>query len=91
MRKVIIAIMIISALLSVGCGQYTARKLGGTSTQTLNTNEKLVNVTWKNDSLWIVTRPMRQGEIAETYEFKESSVFAVFEGTVIIKEVKSEG
>lgn len=88
MRKHFIMVILIVSMLLTGCGQYTARNLGGTSTETLQPNVKLVNVTWKEKSLWIITRPMQPNEKAETYEFKESSLMGVLEGKIIIKEVK---
>ena len=86
LKKFILVCLIIGSLiLSTGC-QYTARKLGGTTTEQLPPNTKLVNVTWKENSLWLVTRPMRSDEQPETYEFKESSIFGIMEGKIIIKE-----
>lgn len=70
----------------VGCSQYTARKYGGSYTVELPKGEKLVNVTWKEDSLWYMTRPMKADEEPETYKFKEDSIAGVMEGTVTIKE-----
>ena len=88
MKKYFILLAILMIILTGSCGQYTARNLGGTATETLAPNVKLVNVTWKEKSLWLVTRPMKPDEKAETYEFKESSLMGVLEGKIIIKEVK---
>lgn len=66
-----------------------ARQFGGTVTINLESNRKLVNVSWKkDDSLWILTRKMRKDEEAETYEYKEDSAFGVIEGTVVVIEHK---
>lgn len=66
-----------------------ARQFGGTVTINLESNRKLVNVSWKkDDSLWILTRKMRRDEEAETYEYKEDSAFGVIEGTVVVIEHK---
>lgn len=70
-----------------GC-QWGARKFGGDYTHELPKGEKLVNVTWKEDSLWYLTEPMDKDDIAETYKFQADSVFGIFEGTVTIKESK---
>lgn len=43
-------------------------------------------ITWKDDSLWYLTRPMREGETAETHVFKQSTSMGVFEGTVTVVE-----
>lgn len=45
---------------------------------------KLELITWKEDSLWYLTRPMREDEVAETHIYKQSSEFGIFEGSVII-------
>lgn len=73
---------------SSGLSNYAAKKLGGTSSEELPPNKKLVNVTWKDTHLWILTRDMKPNEVPETYEFKETSTFGIVEGTVVIKESK---
>ena len=66
-----------------------AKKFGGTAVEQLPQGTKLVNITWKEpDSMWILTRPMREGEVAESYEFNESSGFGIIQGKVILQEVK---
>lgn len=85
MKKLIL--IAILALGMVGCTEnQRARSLGGTSTIALTPNKKLVNLTWKETDLWILTRDRKEGEVPETYEFKEDSSFGVIEGTVIVKE-----
>jgi hypothetical protein len=79
--------MLLVAMLFSGCTQnYRAKELGGTATEVLEKGRKLVNVTWKDDNLWILTRPMATEDTVETYTFKESSSFGMFQGTVVIKE-----
>jgi len=74
-------------LLATGCTEnQRARSFGGTSTHELPPNSKLVTATWKQDDLWMLTRPMHTNDTAETYEFRESSSFGLMEGKVIIKE-----
>ena len=46
---------------------------------------KLEEITWKDDDLWYLTRPMRDNESAETHTFDQSTDFG-FEGQVIIIE-----
>lgn len=94
MRKVLCIIMILAICLSLcgcmsGC-QSAARDFGGEVTITLPANEKLEVITWKEDSLWYLTRPMREGEEAETHVYKQSSEWGVFEGTVTIIETKTD-
>lgn len=77
------------ALLLSGCDQAIAREFGGNITLTLEPNEKLEMITWKDDdSLWYLTRPMHEDEKAETHTFQQSSEFGIFEGTVTVVEVK---
>jgi hypothetical protein len=87
MKKLIIAICSISILAS--CTQNErAKNFGGTATINLPENTKLVNVTWKEDQIWYLTRPMSSTDSAETYTFYEESSYGVMEGTVILKESK---
>ena len=75
--------------LCLGCtANQRAKQLGGTTTENLPQGKKLVMATWKADSLWVLTRPMREGEEAERYEFKEYSSYGILQGTVVFQEVK---
>ena len=74
-----------------GCDQGVARSLGGDMTLELEPGQKLEMITWKEDSLWYLTRPMRDDEEPETHTFQQSSEFGVFEGTVTIVESVVEG
>jgi hypothetical protein len=49
-----------------------------------------VTVSWKekDGSLWILSRPMREGEEPETWSYKAKSSFGIFEGEVVLKESK---
>jgi hypothetical protein len=74
---------------AIACTQNkNAKTFGGTADYTLPENTKLVNGSWKGEDLWLLTRPMRPEETAETYKMIEKSNFGVWEGTVVIKEVK---
>ncbi len=63
-----------------------AKKYGGTATIELPKNVKLINVTWKDEELWYLHRPRRDGETIETYSFKENSKWGLIEGEVIFQE-----
>lgn len=91
MKKLTTAIILMGCicLLSAGCTEnQRARQFGGTSTQSLPAGQKLLVAAWKQDNLWLLTRPMKTGELPETYELRESSSFGVMEGKVIITETK---
>lgn len=88
-KKLILMVAIATTMLLTGCtSQYVAREWGGTAEVKLPPNEKLIHITWKEDHLWYLTRPMTKEDVAETYSFQESSSWGVFEGTVIVKETK---
>ena len=85
---VFVVLPVFIAFACMGC-QGMARDMGGTVTIQLEPNEKLEEITWKDsDSLWYLTRPMREDEVAETHVFQESSEFHVIEGQVVIVERK---
>ena len=75
-------------LANVPSCNFMARSFGGTITVNLPDNQKLVNATWKNSSLWYLTKPMKSEDVAENYTFKEDANFGVMEGTVIFVEHK---
>ena len=82
---------ILSLGLLTGCDQGVARSFGGDMTLELELGQKLEMITWKDDSLWYLTRPMQDGEKPETHTFQQSSEFGVFEGTVtIIESIEGE-
>lgn len=88
MKKRLVIIGIIAATIGVimtGC-QGAARSLGGSITLRLDPGLKLEEITWKDDSLWYLTRPMREDEVPETHTFQQSSEWGVFEGTVTVIE-----
>lgn len=70
---------------ATGC-QTATRNFGGTTTLKLEPNEKLEEITWKDDSLWYLTRPMRDDEEPEVHIFKESDSLGILEGTVKVIE-----
>ena len=71
----------------IGC-QTVTKDFGGSTTVELEPNQKLEEITWKDDSLWYLTKPMTDEDVAETHTFKQQSNFGVFEGTVTIIETK---
>ena len=89
MKKLLVVGTIVLSLALTGCNTAT-RNFGGTVKIDIPKNQKLITVTWKESSLWYLTRPMNNNEIAETYTFQEDSNFGVLEGKVIFKESKEE-
>lgn len=73
------------AISATGC-HYTTRNLGGEMTVELDPGQKLEEITWKEDSLWILSRPMRDDEVPETHTFYEDAEWGVLEGKITIVE-----
>lgn len=91
LKKSLLATFLICiiTLFCVGCTQQSmTREYGGSMEITLPPNEKLEVITWKDDELWYLTRPMRENEEAEIHIYQESSSWGIMEGTVTIIEVK---
>lgn len=89
MKKILLILAVISLISLSGCTEnQRAKKWGGNANITLPAGQKLVNVTWKDDNLWYLTRPMTVNETAETYKFSEESSWNLLEGTYTIIEVK---
>lgn len=90
MKKKILATLLAVGLMATmltGC-QGATKSFGGSMTIELEPNTKLELITWKDDSLWYCTRPMREDDIAETHTYQQQSEFGIFEGTVTIVETK---
>lgn len=83
---VIILCVMVIALSIDGCSHAVTKNFGGEMTIELEPGQKLEAVTWKEDSLWILTRPMRDDEVPETHTFYEDAEFNVLEGKVTIVE-----
>lgn len=88
MKKLLLLILLVSFIFSGCTAQERAKHLGGTYSVDLPEGQKLVNVTWKEDTLWYLTKPMSESDAAEVYTFQADSSWGLVEGTVIIKESK---
>lgn len=83
----IILIAVAAAAIFTGCTQnQRARAFGGTAVVNLPENRKLVNVEFKENNLWLLTRAAKSGEVAETYYLIEDSSFGIVEGEVKLIE-----
>lgn len=82
-------ILLFTCLYIGGCTENTrAKNFGGQAELNLPKGQKLVNVTWKEDDLWYLTRPMTQTDSAVSYTFHEKSSWGTLEGTYTIHETK---
>lgn len=87
MKSLVLFLFLLVSLIS--CTDNTmVKKYGGKATMELKPNEKLINVTWKEAELWILTRPMTEKDSAQTYTFREKSSMGIIQGEFTIKEVK---
>lgn len=87
MRKIIVLLAVAASITSCTENEM-AKKYGGSFTEKLPTGQKLVNITWKNNNMWFLTRPMTTGDSAQIYTFQEKSSFGLLEGTVTVIETK---
>ena len=87
MKKLLLPLLGLTLLFSCTDNQR-ARTWGGTENITLKSNQKLVNMSWKQDDLWILTVDADSSFTPKTYTFQEKSSWGAIEGTVIVKETK---
>lgn len=74
-------ILVTMVVMSSCTENVRARHFGGTETLALKPNEKVLNVTWKDNEMWVCT----QDTITGLVYFREKSSWGVMEGTVILK------
>ena len=75
-------VIAIAALSLASCTDNArARHFGGTEEIELKPNEVVLNVTWKENEMWICTKDTVSGVVY----FREKSSWGVMEGTVILK------
>lgn len=85
----IVLVLFLVIMIAPSCSeQGKTRGYGGTMDLELEPNDKLMEITWKDDSLWILTKAMTEDDVAENYKFYEKSSLGVVEGCVNIKEKK---
>jgi len=82
--KILISVLALVSL--VGCENTLTRKYGGSMTVSIPCDQKVMNVTWKQDDMWYLTRPMDLSEDPSILTFKEKSVYGALEGQVILTE-----
>ncbi len=78
-----LAIVAITLLAFASCtDNQRARNFGGTETIKIEPQEKFINITWKQDNLWVIV----QDTITGTIYAKEKSSFGIMQGKVIIQK-----
>lgn len=90
MKKFITIIIGIIALISISSctEQVRTRQWGGEMTIDLPKGQELMEVTWKDNDLFYLTRPMAPDYVPVTKTFKESSSYGIMESTVYFVEHK---
>ena len=81
MRKTLMVAVTLLAFVSCTDNQR-ARSFGGTETIKIEPQEKFINVTWKQDDIWVIV----QDTITGVYSAKEKSSFGVMQGKIIIQK-----
>lgn len=75
----VLGVILLIIVLCVVCNnrscseQSTIRNWDGETEVILEPNRKLLEVTWKDNSLWYLTREMKEDEEAEDYIFQEKN------------------
>lgn len=62
------------------------REWGGSSEIRLEKGQRLLEITWKNSNLWLLTEPMDSDYVPKTKTFYEDSSFGLYEGTITVIE-----
>ena len=88
MKKLFIlaALLLSTIVITISCDNVMSRKFGGNTTINLPAGQKLLEVTWKENSIWYLTEPMDSDYVPKTKTFKEDSNIGVLEGTVTFVE-----
>lgn len=70
-------------LLAISCtDNQKARNFGGTETIKLEPHERFINITWKQDNIWLIV----QDTLTGIYYAKEKSSYGLMEGKIVISK-----
>lgn len=90
-KRLRVIFMVCGISLMMGCSTYQNVILGGTSTEILPAGQKLMTAAWKGEDLWILTRPLHEGDALETYELRPLITVGAgrsTEGKLTLKEIR---
>lgn len=82
MKKFLTLVVILTVIFSSCTDNQRARRFGGTETIKIESQEKFINIAWKDDDLWVVL----QDTITGIYYAKEKSSFGMIQGKVVIQK-----
>ena len=86
MKKIILLLLTISICLCSCTEQERTRIYGGEMTINLPTGQELMSVTWEDNHLLYLTRPMASDYVPVTKTLKENSSFGIIQSTIYFKE-----
>lgn len=89
MKKIkILFLAIITVISFASCTSNSrAKNFGGTSYYKIPASEKFINITWKGDDYWVLTKKRDKNDTTKsTYIFKEKSNYNIMEGKIVITE-----
>ena len=89
MKRVVVIVACVMAVSGgTACTRMNrAQRWGFQETVILPAGRKLVNATWKDSNLWILTRPALAGESSDAeWAFDEHSSWGMLSGKIILKE-----
>lgn len=72
--------LLVLSLLSCTDNMRT-RAFGGKSELTMKPNEELINITWKDSDMWVLTKDT----VTNIQYFREYSSFGIFQGEIVIR------
>ena len=79
--KIILVLLLIITLFTSCTKNERLKYFGGKDELKLKDNEILINITWKNSDMWLLTLDTT----TNIKYFRENSSWGVFEGEIIIK------
>ena len=83
-RRMFVVFAVIMMLTS--CENLVTRNFGGSQTIELEKGQRLVEITFKDNDLWILTEPMDSDYVPKTKTFYEDSNLGVMQGKITIVE-----
>ena len=87
MKRIILIFTAIICIVLTSCTrQQMTREFGGKMEIKLPAGQELMMVTWKDNDLFYLTRPMSPDYTPVTKTFQESSSFGIMESTVLFIE-----
>ena len=81
LTKAFFILLVMCCFLSSCTDNQRAKNFGGKEEIQLKPNEKLINITWKQSNMWVLT----EDTLTHIKYFRENSDWGVWEGEIVIK------